>query len=473
MDNTEKEARRSRQLLEAARAAWERMAPARSRRRRYCRYTYGEQWSDPVRSFEGGITTEGELARESGQQPLTNNLIRRLVKAVIGRFRMERAALSAEERARADPDGLNRLDELDARTLEEFLISGMAIHRVCRERRRDGYGRWADNIPPDRFFINRFRDPRGGDIELAGCLHDMSAGEVAMRFSAGSPRRAEQLRKLYGAIGDASPGVFAAGEEEEVSFGHAAAGRCRVIEIWALESRERYRCHDPLAATFRYLDPADAAGARRENARRKRRGLAQMELRWEIAPVWRCRMMAPDGTVLDSYDSPLADGSLPLAVKMYPLVDGEVHSLVEDVIGQQKHVNRLITLMDHIMGVSAKGVLMFPLHCKLEELSWSTIAKMWATPGAVLPYRPFDGEQPHQVSAPAGDIGAREMLRTQIELFEEVSGVSSTLMGKNISGAVGAARYESELKNSAVSILDLLKSFADFTDRRDRLLALA
>ena len=44
-------------------------------------------------------------------------------------------------------------------------------------------------------------------------------------------------------------------------------------------------------------------------------------------------------------------------------------------------------------------------------------------------------------------------------------------MGKNISGAVGAERYESELRNSAVSILDLMQTFADFITVRNRLLA--
>lgn len=471
MKTTESEIRRSRLLFEAARSAWERMAPLRRRRRRYCRFTYGRQWDDPVRSREGEILSEGDLALRSGQQPLTNNLIRRLVKAVIGRFRMERAA-SPEATASADPSGLNRLDELDARTLEEFLISGMAVHRICREKRMEGFAAWADNIPPDRFFVNRMTDCRGGDLELAGCLRDMSPAEAVMRFAQGSPRRAEQLRKLFGAISPATASLFDDDPAQgDISFSQAAPGRCRVIEVWSLESRERYRCHDPLNAVFRYISQADLPALKKENGRRRRKGVAPVESRWEVATVWRCRMFAPDGTVLDSFDSPLSDGSLPYAIKLYPLVDGEVHSLVEDVIDQQKHVNRLITLMDHIMGVSAKGVLLFPTQCKVEGQSWKNIASQWAEPGSIIPYRPFDGSEPHQISSPVTDIGARDMLQTQIKLFEDVSGVSSTLMGKNISGAVGAERYESELRNSAVSILDLMQTFADFIAVRNRLLA--
>lgn len=478
------ESTRGRLILEAARDAWERMAPLRERRRRYCRFTYGDQWGDltpdrlnPQEKLRlaplTATITEEEEAIRSGCKPLTNNLIRRMVKAVVGRFRMERVD-NPEPTRQADPDNLNRLDELDARTLEEFLISGMAIHRVRRENRPCGSGVWADNIPPDRFFTGAFSDPRGTDLELAGSLHDMSLAEVMMRFASGSPRKAATLRKVYRDCGEAD-GIFipSGSVADDESFYHAPHGRCRVIEVWTLECRERLRCHDPLTATFGYLPASAAPMLKKRNASRRKRKLPQVESRWEMAPVWHGRFIAPDGTVLDSFDSPLADGSLPYAIKMYPMVDGQVHSLVEDVIGQQKYVNRLITMMDHIMGVSAKGALLFPVECKVEKEPWSKYTNLWATPGAVIPYHPFDGSEPHQVSTPAADIGAREMLQTQIQLFEDVSGVNSSLMGRAVSGAVGAERYESELRNSAVSILDLMKTFADFTATRNRLMSLA
>lgn len=472
-------------ILEAAFNAWQRMAPLRQRRSRYCRFTYGDQWSDPASETSGKAATEGQEAIDAGCKPLTNNLIRRLVKTVVGRFRMERAE-NAGSRGDIDPGNLNHLDELDARTLEEFLISGMAVHRVCRERRMGGPGPWVDIIPPDRFFVNAFTDPRGCDLELAGCLLDMSIAEVIMRFSGNSARRAAQLRKLYAAEVPAdSLFVSHSGADTGVSFHHAPEGRCRVIEVWTLESRERLRCHDPLEATFGFIPLGDAPRLRKINAGRRKAGLPKVESRWEFTTVWHCRYLTPGGELLDSFDSPLADGSLPYSIKMYPLVGGEVHSLVEDVIDQQKYVNRLITLMDHIMGVSAKGTLLFPIEClprdnsrrlspeEAQRRQLEKFGRLWAAPGAVIPYHPYDGSEPHQVSTPAADIGAMDMLRTQIQLFEDISGVNSALMGKDISGAVGAQRYESEIRNSAISILDLMETFADFTARRDRLLSLA
>ena len=46
-------------------------------------------------------------------------------------------------------------------------------------------------------------------------------------------------------------------------------------------------------------------------------------------------------------------------------------------------------------------------------------------------------------------------------------------MGKSVSAAVGHDRYESEVHNGAVAINDLLSTFRDFIDVRDKLLASA
>lgn len=477
METDNKDAR-ARSVLEAAHSAWLRMAPVRARRRRYARYTYGDQWSDPVRRRNGTVTTEGEKASADGHTPLTNNLIRRLVKAVVGRWRMEQS-----ERQQADtPDGAERwrtfngLDELDARTLEEFLISGMAIHHVAREKRPAGDGVWADNVDPDMFFINAVRDSRCTDMELIGRLLDMSMGEVVMRFAHGDRRRAQRLRQLYSGldgVAPLSPSDTLANSASGHSFFHGPSGRCRVIEAWTLECREALRCHDPLSATMSVVALTHEQALLRENARRRKKGVPQIEIRWEMSTAWHCRMLAPDGTVLDQFDSPLEGGAAPFAVKLYPMVDGDVHSLVEDVIDQQRYVNRLISLMDRMMGTAAKGVLLYPTGCKPDGQKWEEVMRMWADPGGVIPYRPYQGTEPHQVVTPVADIGARDMLQTQMRMFEEVSGVTGAMLGKAGTGVVGVDRYESEVRNASISVCDLLRTFADFTKKRDHLISLA
>ena len=67
------------------------------------------------------------------------------------------------------------------------------------------------------------------------------------------------------------------------------------------------------------------------------------------------------------------------------------------------------------------------------------------------------------------DIGARDMLQTQIGLFEDVSGVSNVLMGKAAGNVVGAERYESEVREATVAVLDLMRTFGHFVKVRDGL----
>lgn len=464
---------KNRRILEAAHSAWVRLAPVRERRRRYVRYTYGDQWSDLVTDGNGKTTTEGEAATAGGSRPLTNNLIRRLVKTVVGRYRMQ---VEEENKGVQPPQWktTNETDELDPRTLEEFLISGMAVHHISRERRAKGSGVWVDPVSPDRFFINAVRDPRCNDMEMVGQLHSLSPAELMTRFSRGDRKRALEMRALYSTLQGAATvcgtdtlGNLTDGDAE--SFFHAPAGRCRVVEVWTLEHHERWRCHDPLHATFSHIDNHKASKMEAINKRRRKQGLPLMELRWEARTVWHCRMLAPDGTLLDEYDSPLRGGEAPFAVKLYPLVDGDVHSLVEDVLDQQRYVNTLITMLNRMMGTAAKGVLLFPMGCKPDSISWEEVSRRWADPGGIIPFKPFMGAEPHQVVTPMSDIGARSMLQTQIDLFEDVSGVGNALMGKAGGSGVGVDRYESEVRNATSAVLDLLRTFSHFVKTRDRM----
>lgn len=80
-DNIEKH------VLEAARDAYAAQGDLRRRRMRYKRFTYGDQWGDIVRDSRGALVREGDLMAAGGRPPLTNNLIRRLVKTIVGRWR--------------------------------------------------------------------------------------------------------------------------------------------------------------------------------------------------------------------------------------------------------------------------------------------------------------------------------------------------------------------------------------------------
>ncbi len=417
-------------ILQRAYAAWNSCGAMRQRRLRCKRFTYGDQWCDLVPDGHGGYVPESRRISESGKNAYTNNLIRQLVKTVVGRYRRLAADDGIYIGDIASTARRNSLAELDARAMEEFLISGCAIQRISNERRWNGNGVWVDNVDPRRFFVNRYHDPRGWDIDLVGMLHDMPLAELINRFSGGDGARASEFRRIYGSLSGA-PSLESVGDSDSISF-HCGGNpeRCRVIEVWTFDCR-------PSAGTTADSDFC-----------------------------WHCRNFAPDGTVLAEYDSPYAHGSHPFVVKFYPLTDGEVHSFVEDVLDQQKFINRLIVMLDHITACSAKGVLLYPLDQLPAGVGMEQVAEAWAQADGIIPVTGQGRYMPQQVNGSGAAGGAYQLLEMQMRLFEHVSGVGSALMGHS-TNARGADMLDSEVHNATLALADLFESFRSFTEQRN------
>jgi len=423
-------------LLRAACDAWLAAETFRENRDRHKRFTYGDQWSEPVDDHAGHIVPERDLLLAKGRRPLTNNLIRQFVKAIVGRYRNMAADNALYDTAPESVAARNRLPDLDARMLEEFVISGCAVQRIVAETRPGGAGVWVDNVDPRRFFVNRFTDPRGLDIELIGMLHAMSLPEIINRFAGGRATHAEQLSRIFTDTGRdrifAPDDILGVSTPAGTDFFRAPAGKHRVIEIWTLDAR---------AVTAR--------GGR-------------MHMQF----VWRCRWMAPDGTVIAEYDSPYAHRSHPFAVKLYPLTDGEVHSFVEDVIDQQRAVNRLVVLIDTMMAGAAKGTLLYPVKRLPKGMALDDVARMWAAPDSVIPVD-NSGDMPTQVITNTADSGAYQALNLQMRLLADISGIGDALLGRNISASTGTELYQAQVRNASVALTDLMETFVSFTSDRD------
>lgn len=183
---------------------------------------------------------------------------------------------------------------------------------------------------------------------------------------------------------------------------------------------------------------------------------------------WHCRWYAPDGSLLSEYDSPYAHGGHPFAVKLYPLTDGEVHSFVEDVLDQQKFINRLIVTLDHMMACSAKGVLLFPINQLPNGISLEQITDAWAQPDGVIPITDLADHLPQQVNASNSNSDGYRLLQMQMQLFEQISGVGGALMGRS-TNARGAEMLDAEVRNGTLALADLFESFAAFTAARNAL----
>lgn len=428
-------------MLDQIEKAYSALGNFRAERLRLKRFTFGKQWDDPFTAPNHQRMTEGEYAAKHGRFPLTNNVIHRLVKTLIGHFREQHACTDGK-------DDHNQLTELDARMFEEFLISGCAVQHLSYER-RPGFDKalaWVDNVSPADFFAYPLRDPRALDVEIIGMFHRWSMAEVIGRLSLGSRRRAEELRRIVKAQSNEAPG-----------FEH-----CGIIEVWHRESTDYLRVHDPLDGSVTSHPVDKQAEIAAENRRRRREGKPRLATRFELHSQWVGRFLTPDGLLLHTVTAP----THPFAVKFYPLIDGEVHSFVSSVIDQQKYINRLITLIDNMMASSAKGVLLFPDTALGGNTNWDRVTELWADYNGIIPYKHEPGSPgPHQVVTDTTPLGAYNLLNLELSLFDRISGVNDALKGE--AGGNSAQLYDAQTRNSLASISDIFAAFNSFRTSRD------
>lgn len=494
-NSSENGKRRGYKIVEEARQAWESLTQYRSQRARCRDYTFGKQWNDPVVMSDGRVVSEENYLREQGKLPLKNNLIRQLVKSVLGQFRSAQTqpvCVSRDRKEQVEGELMssimqyvyqhNRLGELDSRTLEEFLISGSCYHKVGYGTRRGKSDVWVDAIQPTRIFFESMEDSRLWDCGLVGELHDVAMYDVISRFSKGEEERIKWLQKLYG---DASREKYYSEEDilrskrtDRLDFDTPSdSSQCRVIEVWRMESMERLRCHDTMSGELYKVNVDKNGEIDAENQRRIKEAslqgvsvkeVALIESEWFVDHVWRYYFLTPQGDILEEGDSPYWHGEHPYTLSLYPLLDGEIHSFVEDVIDQQRYINRLITMIDFIMGSSAKGVLLFPEDQIPDGMTIDEIATEWTRYNGVILFSPKPGAAlPQQVSVNATNVGAYELLSLQMRLLEDISGVHSAIQGKTAASGTPSSLYAQQVQYSAVNLMDILETFKTFRENRD------
>lgn len=424
----------SNEILKKASDAYAALAAFRSNRERLLAYTFGRQWIELMRDSDGKIISEAQFFDRCGRKPVTVNLLRRLIRTLLGNFRSRCDGIYSELPPEI-VDG-NNLREIDARLFEEFIISGCAIQKVSHARRRSGGGPLVENINPSRFFVNQIYDPRGSDIDLIGSINDYSMARFIKYFSSGTKKHVRALEGIFMANAGNRSAL-----ESDISYLAAdkflsSDDKISVVEIWSLE---------PLGNTE---NPGP-----------------------DYPVAWHEKHFAPDGTVvLDRFHSP--EVSHPYSVKFYPLIGGEIHSFIEDLVDNQRTINRLLTSFEESMSVAAKGVLLFPQDQLLTTMSFEDVGKLWAQPDSVIPLSGRGSEQPKQVITNVNSSGIVPVLEMQLRLLDEVSGINDVLKGSRLGSTVGAETYKRIIDNADAGITDLIKSFESLIrDRNGKLLA--
>lgn len=479
-------------ILYEAQQYWSAMDTFRRDRERNKKYTYGKQWDDYV-CVDGVRMSEEEYIKKQGNVPLKNNLIKRMVNAVLGVYRSQASEPICTARDRDEQKygetmstvlqcnmQLNRMTEINARCMEEFLISGFVVQRKWYGWRENKLDCWTDYVQPNNFFIdNNMRDFRGWDVSCLGEIHDISFEQLCERFAKNSADVA-QLGKIYESARD--KGALGMAYE---SFGYPLNSyydflvpndttRCRVIEIWRKESKPRYRCHDVNNGDVFKIDIEDfeefVGTVNRERIEQAHQlGMADEDVplikyEWFMDNYWYYYFLSPFGDILDEGETPYEHKSHPYVFKAYPFIDGEIHSFVSNVIDQQRYTNRLITMYDWIMRASAKGVLLFPEECLPKGMSMENVANEWARfDGVIMIKQPKTGTAlPQQIANNCTQIGISELLNMQLKFFEDISGVNGALQGKPGYSGMSASLYNQQTQNATTSLLDLLDTFSSF-----------
>lgn len=427
-------------LLHEAINLWNARTSFRTERIRNKNYTFGKQWGDMI-SVNGCRMTEYDYIVSEGNIPLKNNLIRRIVRNVLGVFRRQLA-----EKMETWDDSLkaiaakNSLYELYSRTMEEFLISGMAIHRIYNTRDTDDCIAHCDYVSPDSFFFDiHSRDIRGNDLNVIGQIHETGFADYCDAFVR-TREEYENALSLY---------------SNECSI--------RIIELWRHERIGRLLVHDRDRGVLLKVD---------ENIWKRDSRLRAMPSKWILDDVWRYYFINPEGKILRQGYSPYRHKSHPYVFKCYPFLDGETHSFVADIIDQQRYTNRLITMYDWIMRASAKGVLLLP-EGAVDPKQLQNVADQWSRFNGVIVYKHEAGvPDPRQVSGNATNIGICELLDIQLKMLEDISGVNGALQGNLSNNSISGTLYNQQTQNALTSLTDLLDTFASFiSDAIQKLLA--
>jgi hypothetical protein len=488
---------RNNRVFEDARACYEGLNAFRDRARRCHRYTYGDQWGDRI-YVDGAWITEAEYLRRQGKVPLKNNMIRQLVKSVLGQFDGTPTRPVCTARNRKDHTygemmtlameccyDTNKMDVLDSKTLEEYMITGLAVHKtrytwLSEEKRHDVY---VQKVSPYKvFFDNRVEDHAFRDISLIGELHDKSISDVIRIFAGCDRKKAERIRRIYTQREDmtAMDGDTLLNRVDKTHNFYTCEdpNMCRVIEVWRKESREFLHCHDLARGKTYRIDPNEYAAVLAENQARIADGASQgiapedvaiIETELSVDNYWYVRFFSPYGDVLSEFENPYWHGSHPYTVSVYPYINGEVHSFVDDVIDQQRYINRLITMIDFIMGSSAKGVLMMPDDAIPDNMRIEDITSEWVKYNGVILFKNRPGQAlPQQISTNATNVGAYELLNLQMKLLQDISGVQNAMQGKTPRSGTSGIQYQQESLNAQNNLVNLLNMYKEFRLARDR-----
>lgn len=487
------------QLLDRFHRYYDSLQDFRKNRERCKNYYFGDQLSDKVPDSQGcGLVSEEELMKRQGITPMSLNIIRKAVKAVLGVYcqsNFEPLAIARDRDEQKLGEMMSvameyvyqnqNLPEINTRGCEEFLLSAMPGFRVGFDINQE---RKSSDVVVSLIDDNRIGfDPNTTgqyfeNISCIGYLHDMSIGEVLAKF-AHSLTETMQIRQIYK---DCEMQYSATGQtfnkdthRSQIDFFRPLQSeQCRVIEIWTKEPRNSFYCHDTAKGEQYFVSIEDEQSLIAENNRRilemvQAGGTAEdaalIDYEFRIEEKWVVRYLTPTGYMLRQEETPYAHGSHPFVIGAFPLVDGEIHSFVEDAINPQRMTNRLLSRIEYQRMNDIKGL--FVVNKKIREKSGVTLNEIAATitsPAGVVELDWEGGEEPfkqyHSTSSKQDDV---QMLGQYMNLLNEITGAHGAMRGEQAKSGTPSSLYAQETQNANNNIADMMQWYNGLIRKRD------
>jgi len=470
-------------------------------------YYKGNQWGDPVEIKDcfgcTKVITEEDYIKSQGRPALKHNLIRPIVRNVVGQFRSapyKSIVYSSDEGGQGAADQMsvklndvlryNDSVERDAREYESYLVTGAAIYDTgyAYDDRLGQPMPYFNSVDYHRYFQNPdASDVSGKDINFCGDFIDIPLDEVKSMYA---HNRAQEkaiediyhhesyiLPVMYDSFVQANPAA-------KSFLGTANDGNCRVVRVCRMEGFWDLTVHDYADASFETYSsrefPDKEEEIEKEIARRKKMA-AEMGVDYDD-PAFRLLLvyekkyvrrwvyyhLSPWGHILWQAESPYQHNSHSYVVKFYPLFQGQAYGMVYDLIDQQRMVNRMLINLDFAMSASQQGVLIVDEGSIPDDMDLEDIAEEWVKYRGVIKLKLKDGAQiPVQLAGHQVNIGQFEMVNLMMKLMMDISGVQGAMQGKSAPAGTPAALYMEQVNNSQVNVLDYAESFAWFLEQRD------
>lgn len=504
-------------LLARFEDCWKDWAEFRSTRLRNLRYVRGDQWADYVWDEKGRRVLERDrIAKRTGGIVLQNNHLIKIVNTLTGLY-AKTATKPVCFARQADADAKsqmmtsalqtswdnNQMPDVLISEMFEMIVGGMAVSKELWQFEDekgvdDSYTYFVD---PGHFCAEmEGTDPRHWDVSMIGEIVDYELGELASKL-AHSEYDFRQLEEIYSAeLADyRSHGERRRSDYHEDSFNTPMQNNwCRVYEIWTKEHKPRYRCTDVMdlqnpmyrievdelelvkeenlsrveIAVEQGMIDADQGIMLSDIIRRSKKVPADTEVplietQYIIDEYWHYQALAPDGRILEEYDSPYEHGSHPYTFKLYLYANGQVTPFISPVIDQQRYINRLISLNDMLINSSIKGLKMIPKQAVPDGMSNKQFAEHALEIGGWIFYdaeklAKYPNAKLDVITNNATNIGIGELLQIEMASVNEITAVSDALQGKAPSAGTAASRYMMETQNSTTSISALMSKFATY-----------